>query len=267
MPGHDQTPLDRVRFLARADSRVHILERLHADGPATQRELRAAIDASRTTVSRSLSALVDEDWVTCEGATYRLTHAGRVVAEEFTGLLDTMARVDDVAPVLRWLPPGLETPAFQDAADLTVVTPTDADPYAPARAQTEILRTADRLRVLLPATDRDSTEVLVEEVTERGLVVESVVTEDVEATLESESFAGLMRETLETGRSTIYVTADALPCYLGLADDGRVQVGVADDDGFPRALVTTSDDDVREWAESLYDRYRSGARQKPTSDF
>jgi DNA-binding transcriptional MocR family regulator len=152
MPDHD-THLDRVRFLARADSRVHILERLATDGPATQRALRDDLDASRTTVARALSALDAEGWVEADCGTYRLSHAGRVVTEEFSALLDTMGRLDDLAAVLRWLPADLDTPAFHRADDVTVTTPTDADPYAPARTQTEILHSADRL----PCSSQPST--------------------------------------------------------------------------------------------------------------
>lgn len=267
MPADERQQLDRVRFLARAESRVRILEHLLEAGPITQRSLRSELDASRTTVARSLASLEGKGWVTTDEGAYDLTRAGRAVTVEFTRLLETMARLDEVGAVLRWLPPDLDVPEFWDATDLSVTTPTDGDPYAPTRAQSEILHSADRLRLLLPAIGRDSTAAIVEEVTERGLEVETVVTPDLEATMESEAFAAQIREMGATGRSTIYVSPDPVPCYLGLADDGRVQVGVADDDGLPRALLETPDEAVREWAEALYGEYRSGARHKPAKAF
>jgi predicted transcriptional regulator len=263
---NDPAPLEQVRFLTRADSRVDVLAALAEDGPATQRTLRADLDVSRTTVARALQSLADADWVATEDGAYHLTPAGRIVVAEFTGLLETMATVDELAEFLRWFPADLDAPDFH-RADVEVTTSTDADPYAPARTQTEILHDADRLRILLPAVERESTETLVEEVTEHGLEVESVVPPDVEATMESESFAPLLRQTLETGRSTVYITDEPLPFYLGLAADDTVQVGVADADGLPRALLETTDDEVREWAESVYADYREAAQRKPLEDF
>lgn len=267
MSDEHETPLAAVRFLARADSRARTVEHLLEAGPTSQRELRTHLDASRTTVSRALQALEDRGWVARTEDGYRLTHAGRLVGRAFAGTLETAAAVDELAAFLRWYPAEVELPPLVEADDRAVTYSTDAAPYAPAREQTEILRTADRLRVLLPATDRDSTATLAEQVADRGLTVESVVPPHVAATLTSETFAPLVRETIETGRSTVYVTERPVPFYLGLADDGRVQVGLADDDGLPRALLETADDGVRAWAEALYADYREGARRKPVEEF
>jgi predicted transcriptional regulator len=121
--------------------------------------------------------------------------------------------------------------------------------------------------MLLPAIDHDSTETIVEAVTDDGLAVESVLTPALEATVTAQALSPLVREMVATGRSDIYVSTERLPCYLGLADDGRVQVGVADDDGLPRALLETTDEAVREWGETLYEQYRADARHKPVEDF
>lgn len=267
MPDDATPPRERVLFLLRAQSRLRIVEHLAANGPATQRALRTELDAARTTVSRATTALADGGWIERVDGAYRLTRSGRALTEAVLELLDTVDRIDDLGEFLRWLPAGVDAPDFHDAEDVEVTYSTPAAPYAPARTQTEILYTADRLRVLLPAIERDSTETLVEQVTDRGLTVESVVSPDVEATMESEEFAPLMREKGRTGRSTVYVAQDPCPFYLGLADDGRTQVGLADDDGLPRALLETTDDAVREWGEQIYQRYRDDARRKPVSEF
>lgn len=263
----DTTPLDQVRFLARADSRVAVLDYLADSGPATRRTLRSDLDASRTTVGRAVRSLAEAGWVEDAGGGVQLTHAGRVVAVEFASLLETMRTVDELAEFLRWFPPSVEAPAFHRADDVEVTTSTDADPYAPARTQSKILHTADSLRFLLPATDLESTETIVEQVTEHGLEAETVVSPGLEPTFESGDFAPLIREMVASGRSPIYVSPDPLSFYLGLADDGRVQVGVADDEGLPRALLETTDDDVREWAERVYDDRRAAARHKPLEEF
>ncbi len=259
-------PLETVRFLARADSRVHIVEALLA-GPATQRELRARLDGSRTTVARALRSLAERGWVADEDGTYRLTRLGRRIGSEFVGLLGAVRTTEELETFLTWFPTDLDAPDFGSATDVTVTTPGDGEPYAPARRQAEILRTADRLRILLPSVDIEATRSLAEQVTERGLAVETVVDPALEATMATEEFAPLVRRTIETGRSTVHVAASSVPLYLGLAGDGRVQVGVEDDEGFPRALVETTDDAVRAWAEATYREYREAARERPAAEF
>lgn len=268
MHGDDpDTPREKVLFLARAESRVRIVNALEASGPTTQRELRAQLDASRTTVSRALQSLIDEGWIEESDGAYRLTRAGEWIEAAFGRLLDTVGRVEDLGEFLRWFPSDVEAPDLLDANDVAVTCSTDADPYAPARKQTEVLHAADRLRILLPAIDLESTRTLVEQVTERGLEVETVVSPGVESAMESERFAPLMREKVRTGRSPVLVARDGVPFYLGLTDDGLVQIGVADGDSLPRALLETTDEQVREWAECLYRDVRDRAERKSLEDF
>jgi predicted transcriptional regulator len=257
-----ETPLDRIRFVARAESRIRLIEHLLESGATTQRELRTRLEASRTTISRSLGSLADCGLVEETDGAYRLTHAGRLFAAEFTRLLDRVRRLEELSEFLRWFPDGVEPPDVLDADDLEVTYSTDAAPYAPARKQTEILHTAERLRVLLPAIDLESTRAITEQVTQRGLEVETIVSPDVEATVESEEFAPLIREKVRTDRSAMFVARTDLPFYLGLADDGRVQIGLADAEGLPRALLETTDDGIRTWAEEVYGEYREEARRK-----
>ena len=255
------TPREQILFLARAESRVQTVKHLFKSGPATQRTLRTELDASRTTVSRSLQSLAEKGWVEESQNEYRLTRAGRVIAQEFTGMLDTVEAAGELEEFYRWFPADLDSPDFF-AADVAVTYSTDAAPYAAAEKQSKILHTADRLRILLPATDLDSTRTITEQVTERGLDVETVVSPDVGALFESDEFKSLVMEMEESGFSRFYVSQDELPFYLGLADDGRVQIGLADDEGIPRALLETTDETIRNWATEIYESYRSDARQK-----
>jgi predicted transcriptional regulator len=257
---------EQVLFLARAESRVRIIEVLGASDSATQQELRAQVDTSRTTVSRALQSLTEAGWVERFDGGYRLTRTGEILAGEFGRLLDSVRRVDDLAEFLRWFPADVDGPDFLDVSDVEVTYSTDADPYAPARKQSEVLHTADRLRILLPAIDLDSTKTIVEQVTERGLEVETVVSPGVEATMESEQFAPLLTEMLQTGRASLAVAPADVPFYLGLADDGLVQVGLADGDGLPSALLETTDTTVREWARRTYQRHLERARRKSVAE-
>ena len=260
-------PRDQILFLARAESRVRVIELLVESGPATQREIRTQLDASRTTVSRSLQSLRDRGWVEKSDGAYRLSRAGRIIAAEFARLLDTVKTVEELSEFLRWYPADIDIPGLLDANDVEVTYSTDADPYAPARRQTEILHTAERLRILLPAIDLDSTKTITEQVTQRGLELETVVSPNVESTIESDEFAPLMREKMQTGRSAVFVARDSIPFYLGLTDDGRIQVGLADEDGLPRALLETANESISSWAKSVYQDYREQAERKTVEEF
>lgn len=263
----DTETLEEIRFLARAESRVHIMEHLAEAGSATQRDLRTELDASRTTVARALRSLADKGWIENDDGEYRPTRVGTIIADEFSELLETVRRVEELSDFLRWFPDDESAPDFLNLRDATVTTASDGDPYAPARNQTEILRTADRLRILLPSIDLEGTKTITEQVTHHGLEAETVVSPGLEETLESEEFAPLLREKMQTGRSTLLVSSRDLPFYLGLADDGRVQIGVEDDEGFPRALLETTDEAVREWAKDVYRTYREAAKPKPIEEF
>lgn len=262
-----ESPREQVLFLVRAESRVQIVDAL-ADGESlTQRQLRDRVDASRTTVSRALQSLSDRTWVAETNGTYRLTRAGEHVATALDRLLDTVSKVEELEGFLRWFPSDVSGPDFLTASDVTVTYSTDAAPYAPARKQSEILHTADRLRILLPAVDIESTETLVEQVTERGLDIETTVSPAIESVLESEEFAPRVREMLRAGGLSIRVADEDVPFYLGLADSGTVQVGLAADDGLPRALLETTDEQVYAWAEELYSDVRGRNEPKRLDDF
>jgi len=84
---------EQILYLAQARSRVQIVEHLIESGPALQRKLRTELDASRTN-SRSLQSLSEKGWVEKVENEYRLTRAGRVITEEFTGMLDTVKTVE-----------------------------------------------------------------------------------------------------------------------------------------------------------------------------
>lgn len=268
MPGDElDAALERLQFLSRAESRVRIVERLLDAGPSSRRDLRERLDVSRTTVSRALRSLVEEGWVEHADEGYRLTHVGRLVATEIGRTLDRVGTVEELSEFLQWFPDGVDLPPLLDATDVSVTYSTDAAPYAPARKQTAILHEAEGIRLLLPATDLDSTETVSREVIERGLDLETVASPAVESTFESEPFAPLIREMLGTDRSTLYVAPETPPFYLGLTDAGAVQIGLADDEGLPRALLETTDDGVVAWTEEIYRDYRADARRQPIEAF
>lgn len=255
----DSEPVAEIAFLARSETRVRVLEHLLVSEAGTQRELRDELDTSRSTVARSLNALEDRDWVAAENGTYRLTAVGKPVIESFLGVVETVRTTGELAPFLRWFPLSEHDLDVADLHDAEITARTDGEPYAPGRRQTDFLRNATRFRGVLPSLDLEGTKLVHEQITDGTLEAEIVVPPAVVDTINSGEFAGLFREKFETGRLTVLAAADPLPFYLGLADGDGVQVGVEDDEGFPRALLDASGGAVREWGERVYADVRSRA--------
>lgn len=255
----DSEALSHVAFLARSATRVRVLELLSNEGPTTRRELRERIDASRSTLTRTLSAMEERSWIGPNGHEYRLTPAGTVVADGFLDLIERIEATEELSEFLRWFPIEEFDLDPTDLAPAEVTVSRDGNPYAPSRRQTEALTETEEFRSLLPIIDRDGAAVARDRMVNGDLDAEVTVSPAVVETITDEEFAELFDEPLGTDRLTVYAADRELPFYLALLDEGRVHLGVDDDDGFPRALLETDDPAVREWAERTYRRYRDAA--------
>ncbi|MFT4884674.1 MAG: putative transcriptional regulator [Natronomonas sp.] len=251
--------IDSISFLTRSETRVRLLEQLLEEGAATQRDLRVELDTSRSTVTRALNAFQDRGWVRNQEDAYRLTPVGQQVIEATRRFAETVEAAEGLAPFLRWFPTEEFDLDITSLSTATVVTPTDGDPYTPARTQTELLREADRFRGLFPSIDLEGSKLVHDQITSGALEAEIIVSPSVEETITAGKFVPLFREKLETGRLTVLGGDSDIPFYLGIADGETVQIGVEDDEGFPRALLEATDERVREWAERVYEDYRDRA--------
>lgn len=253
----EQATIESISFLTRSGTRVRLLERLLDEGAASQRDLRTDLDTSRSTVARALNDFEDRGWVRNSGDIYRLTPVGQQVIEATRNLADTVEAAEDLAPFLRWFPTeefDLDVTALSDAR---VVTPADGDPYTPARAQIERIREAEQFHGVFPSIDIEGSKLAHDQITSGALEAELIVSPSVKAAITSGEFAPLFREKLETGRMTVLEMSSDPPFFLGIADGETVQIGVEDDEGFPRALLEATDERVREWAERVYEGYRA----------
>jgi len=255
--------IDRICFLARADSRVRILESLSESEPITERALRRQLSVSRSTISRGLDSLAEMGWATEGPDGLELTPTGSLVIEAFLDLAETMSTADDLAPFLQWFPLTEVDLAVEDLRDSEVAVATDGDPLAPARTQTGLVGTTPRFHGLFPSVELRGTELVHDRMSSGEFEAEMIVSTAVEDTIRSEQFASLYSEMLSTGRLTVHVV-DSLPFYLGLGADREVQIGVEDDDGLPRALLETDTESVHEWATELFVDYRESSTTQLT---
>lgn len=250
--------LEALQFVSQSPVRAQFMLALVERGPMNRCDLRAEVEASRTTVSRNVDALVGRGWVEEADAGYRATPAGELLTSALDRFLSTTAAVERLEPFFRWFPVDDFEVEWRWFVDADVFPSTPSDPYAPVDRHAERLATAPRLRCLLPQVGLRPMQAIGRELAEFDH--EIVVSPAVGETLRSESKYVEQRATLsERGRIDFYVSDDPIPAYLGLFEDD-VQIGVSDDGGVPRAMVETDDERVRRWARDTYERYRADAR-------
>lgn len=259
-------PFEHVAFLSRSKTRVCLLALLSDRGPTSRRTLRDRLEASQSTVVRSVQALERRGWVEREDGAVRATGAGTLVADEFRDLLDGLNETTDLRPFLQWFPHEEFDLDLTHLYGATLTTPSPGDPYAPAREQTELVRTASRVRVLLPSIDIEGTRAVHERITNGDLAAEVVVGPDVCETIYDGEYARLFGEQIDAGLS-VFGRDEAVPFYLGLDGEGVVQIGVEDDDGVPQALLETDCEPVRDWADDVYRSCRDRATELAPEDF
>jgi predicted transcriptional regulator len=259
--------IEHISFLTRSESRVRILTYLLANGPTTQRAFRDELSSSRSTVTRALSALEDRDWIERIDGGYQLTPQGHIVADSLDALVDVVQATDELATFIEWFPYTDYDISIDQLRDAEITASTEPDPYAPSRKHAAVLQEADRFRMLLPSIDLQMVRTTQERIAAGDMTIEFIVSPGMEETIVGDEFAAAIRSQMEAGGMTVLVAEEPAPFYLGLSDDGTVQLGVEDDEGFPRALVESDDDDLREWAVGVYDSARESAREKPIEDF
>ena len=250
--------IEELQFLSRSETRVRILDELHRDGRLRKNELKGRLDASRTTIQRNLNALAEEGWVRDENRAYELAHCGHLIAGDYLDLLERLAVLSDLKPILRWIDPADLDVDVRSLADAAVTTARPGDPWAMVNRHVEALKAMDRGRVVIPLTGLAALKACHERVVDAGATLEIVVSSTVEASIRSDpTYRELHEEMLETGRYELYEYDGEVPYYLGLLDD-TVQIGV-DEDGEPRGLLETDDGAVYEWAERRFVEYREEA--------
>lgn len=252
-------PLDDVAYLARSNHRVTVLTELAA-GPTTRRELRDATGISQPTLGRVLDGFAARDWVREDaGRTYALTPLGRLLAEEFGDLLDTV----ETTQALRELAPSLPLETFdfdlRRLADARITVPTATDASAHLRRERELLEGAGRIRFLCNEANPDTVRAYRDRVVEQGQHIEVVIAADtVDVAVDDPLVRDYLRDFLETGRASFYRYDGPVSVMLGRLDDVATIVPI-DDRGVPCGLVESTDPEVRAWVDETIDARRADA--------
>lgn len=241
----DEGALDDLSYLARAEVRVRLLDRLVAEGPIERDRLREG-GVARETLRRTLAEFGTRGWATGTGTSWRATPLGAHVASTVATCLDELAAADAVADAVALLPPDARALGMAPYLDAEVVHASQGDPLRPVRRALGPLRESVDVDLLAGAVTVEALASSAAGVNggQRFRAVFDAPT--VAAIHEDEELAAVVEELLDAEGARLWAVDAELGYSAGLAD-GTVAFGLADERGAPAAYLETDDERVREW--------------------
>ncbi len=260
----DTTP-DDIEFLVTSEHRVAVLDAL-TEGPSDRDALRSTTGASSPTMSRILTDFENRNWVEREDRRYRLSGLGEFVADRLGEFVDAMAIEHQLRDVWQWLPHELDGFSVDLFTDVTVTRPNAGHPDNSTKRRLELITETSTwrgvgvamlgLRTLEASFDRfldQHDEFHCEYIYPPEVFDELLSWGDTEAIMEaadSDSYTVLLHENLPMEDRY----------ELSLFDD-RVAICCYDHEkGGLQALIETTSGDMRTWAESYYEQFRTEAQ-------
>lgn len=253
-----RTTLDDVEYLASSPNRVAVLEAMVSDSH-TRAELRELTGISQPTLGRVLEGFESRGWISKSGNVYRLGRFGRLLADEFDRLLDTVETVQKLARLEARLPTEQMDFDVRQFREATITTPHHPDVFAHLRRAEELVTRAAQTTWLTGNMYLDSIPKQRELLLERGQIQEVVIsTEAFDVALSRPETVAIIRELLESGRLTVYRFDGTVPLSVGIADETAIMVPY-DDNDVPCALIDTENEVIRDWVAETIRDYRERA--------
>ena len=252
------SPIGDVAYLSRSEHRVPTLVAL-TERPRSRAELCELTGVSSSTMRRTLDQFEARIWVRQDGHQYAATRLGETVA---AGVEDLLARVETerrLRDVWHWLPDALRDLSVDTWSELTITTADPDLPYHPVNRFESLLRETTTVRFLRPEIAlMDPCFDTLYRLLDDGVDVTLIDRPTCHAYFIS-TYPDRCSEMLRRDNFTV-LEHDDLPRYgTGLLDD-RVTISCyGRERGTVNALIDTDAPAVREWAESMYERYRSDA--------
>lgn len=254
------TPLDDISYLSRSAHRIPALVAM-SDRPMTRSELCDLTGVSPSTLRRTFREFEDRNWIERQENRYRTTQLGTFVASTMAELVTRMRTESTLREVWDYLPNDDNHFTLEMCLD-AVVTISDAEnPYRPVNRLRELIQDTTQFRFL--GLDIAMLEPIKMELCQRiidGMEAEIINPPRVANYIRSTS-SELFTETLASGNLTIRLH-DNLPRYGVSIVDDRIAISCYDPDGVTvRVLLDTDAPAAREWADTVYLKYR---RETPT---
>lgn len=235
--------------------RVDFLEAVR-DAPKDKRTLVDETSFSRSTVDRAVRELEALELLEYSDGRYEPTSIGEFTADAYRRFTDTIEVICRLEPFLRWVSPAEFDIDLRWLSDADLFTPEPGDPFAMINRHVQLVARADEARYLLPAVGKHAAEAGRENIIENDAVAELVVSPAAAETLQTDpAYAELFDDISTIDRCRLFVHDGTIPYTIAVFDDDTVQF-VVDDDGEPRCLLETDDENVCEWATNEFDTYK-----------
>lgn len=249
-----------VEFLAGSPNRIAVLEAVTAE-PRTRDELKTLTGLSRVALSRALSDLEDRDWLVRASHHYETTPLGAVVAAEFTTLLDNLDAAAELEAVLGWLPTGEFGFDLRRLQGATVTTSTESDHTASIRYAVDIIREAERFRVVATGVAYEIIEALHERTVGESRPIELVLDASAFDYLRDDAELGPpFQEVLAAEGSEVFQYEGGDRLAMLTITEAFVSLR-----GYESAAaiehVRTPDSAVRSWAETYFETVREASER------
>lgn len=251
-------PLDDIAFLARSNNRVRVLVEL-TDDDRTRRELREMTGISQPTLGRILDGFRQRAWVTKRDRAYALTPFGRLLADEFEALMDSVETIQRFRGFASRLPLDAMEFDLRLLAEATITAPKPTDATAHIRREGELLEQADRIQFLCNQAQPETVERYRDWVIERERQLEAIIAGDaIDAARAHPTMGDHLHDLLASDRATIYRYDGSVSIMLGLFDD-IASIVPLDDNGVPCAFVESENPAVRGWVSATLEAHREEA--------
>lgn len=246
------TPIEDLDYLSRSPSRIRVLERLH-EAPRSRHDLKEAVDASRTTLSRMLADFEDREWITRTDGRYRTTPEGDVVASEVGRLLRNMNVAEQLDGQLRWLPVDEFDFDLHRLQDAEVATLHWNDP-ASIRQLAGTLEGADRVKSIAAAVSRDVIDVLQAVTVEQSARYEGILAPAaIDIVRDHPELRRQLEQILASERTTIYEYRGDEPLWMVMLIDDTASICNHNSDSPHMEALLSDDEAFYAWCESYFD--------------
>lgn len=167
---------------------------------------------------------------------------------------------DDLQEFEPWLPTGIDGFDVSWLADADVITPTPIEPNAPMDRVEHSLRTGRHVRILSYAYNKNCLDANATAVRERSQRYEAVYSDDaIRSLYDNPEWRDQLETILDADTTAISVYNGKIPCSVEIVDE-VVQLILRDEHGVIRAVIEPESRPLREWANSLFERYLDDAK-------
>lgn len=253
------SPIGDVAYLVRSEHRVPALIAL-TERPRGRPELCELTEVSSSTMRRTLAEFEDRHWVHKEGYQYAATRLGETVAAGVSDLLDLVETEQMVRDNWHWLPDEIREAPVETWTGLTTTVADPDAPYRPVGRFQSLFEQTSTLRFLRPevALMEPSFDHLCRRIDD-GVDVTLIDRPNCHAYFVS-TYPEQCSNLLDSDNFTVLEARD-LPAYgVGLLDECVVVTAYERESGTVQAIIDTDDPAIREWADTVYDRYAATAR-------